>query len=297
MGVWASGLYGNDVTADLTNVFKDLVRLPLDADELIQHLTGIFSGPANTGDERHTSFWLATADLFHRYGIAAPSINERALDIIDSGKDLEMHRELGLSERDLQLRAKALQRLAAKLSQPNERPRNRRLLKEPEPWVFDEGAFIAYPTSQGEPVNPYMPKRQMVHWEEDGWGAFVILGRDRIYGYIAVYLIAVLPPLGPSPPDIRTIIADENTTCVASLVTIPSSHPKKMHLREFGRCPVKRHAIESHFLPGTPPFDFRPQILANALYIDVPNRYPYNHLQLQRFLDLGLPDAKSPRGG
>ena len=285
MSVWSPGLYGNDVTADLKNVFRDLVRVPLGTDELIQQLTTIFAGPCNVEDEMYTSFWLATADLLHTYGVDAPLIYTQALDIIASGADLDVHQRLGLSARDQQRRAQELQRLAAKLAQPNPKPRNRRLLAEPEPWLFDEGAVIAYPTRENQPINPYMAKRFLADWVADGWGSFVVLGHDRIYGFLAVYLIAVLPPLGRSEPDLPSIISHRDLTCVAALVTVPSIHPKKMHLKRLGSLLLRQAEIEAHFVPGTPPFDFRPEILANALYMHVPSYPPDQQLELARFVE------------
>ena len=285
MGVWGAGLYANDVTADLRSVFRDLARLPISTEDLIQRLTGIFSDAASPEDELYTSFWLATADLLHAYGFDAPLIYTRALDMIGSGKDLNLHRELGLSKRDLQRREKELRKLAAKLSNPNPKPRNRRVLLKPEAWVFCEGTLVAYPTNQGDPVNPYLPERYLVDWVADGWGAFVVLGRDRLYDFFAVYLIAILPPLGSSEPDVQMIMAQENSICVAALVTVPSSHPRRMRIRELATFGVKQSAVESHFVPGTPPFDFRPRVLADALYLDAPGYSSKPGLDPHKFVD------------
>lgn len=114
----------------------------------------------------------------------------------------------------------------------------------------------------------------------------MVLGRERLLGYFAVYLIAVLPPLRASEPHVHDVVFQDNMASVAALVTVPSVHPQKMLLREIGRLMIKQNEIESHFVPGTPPFDFRPQILANALFVHVPSYPPDYHLNLGRFVEL-----------
>jgi hypothetical protein len=96
MGVWGTGIFANDTAADLKDQFEDVVRLPITTDELIRIVTG-----EEDGDDFH----LALADLFHTYGIDAPAVREKAIELISSGDDLKNKRELGMTEPDLRRRA------------------------------------------------------------------------------------------------------------------------------------------------------------------------------------------------
>jgi hypothetical protein len=286
MGKWSPGLYGNDVTADLKTVMRDLVRLPLTGDELVQQAMSMFAGPTDTHDEMYTSFCLALADQAHVYGLDAPSLYLKAREIAACGADVEIHRQLGMPEGDLRRRQQEIRKLIERISRPNPKPRNRRLLEEPETYLFEEGDMVIYPTQAGQAINPYFPKRLLDGWARDNWGGFVVWGRDRIYGYLAAYLIAVLPPLGPMTPEISGIGDERDFACVAELVHIPPTHPRRMQLKQIGRFAIKRDQIEAHFVPGTPPFHFRPQVLANALVVPVMTSPQEQRLRLSDFVEL-----------
>ncbi len=286
MGVWNWGLYGNDVTADLRNIFREIVRLPLDGAGLDRELAALFAGPSSPEDGSYTSFCLAEADLFHTYGIEAPLVFARAEKILSTGKDLEVHRELGMAERDLGKRAAMLEQLGERLRQPNPKPRKRKILRQPEDWLFSDGEVVVYPTKEGYGANPYFTKRMMEGWAEDGWGMFVVLGAGYRYGHFAYYLILLLPRQGATMPDISALAAGREIPCVANLVELPRAHYPKMRLRSMGTLPILQEAIDSHFLPGTPPFDFLPQHLANVLNDPVPSNFQNRNLSLGRFVRL-----------
>jgi hypothetical protein len=82
---------------------------------------------------------LVLADQFWTYGIDHDATFDRALEIVAGGSDLEVKRGLGLGENDVARRARVLAELAAKWTERNERPKNRRVLAKPEPFVFEVG--------------------------------------------------------------------------------------------------------------------------------------------------------------
>ena len=174
MSVWGPGLYQSDVTADLKPFFAELVRLPYDAGRLIEIATASFEA-SQPDDDACAAFWLAATDQLWTYGIEHAPTFARAQDLIRSGADLVAMRGLGMAEKDLARRAKALSDLSAKWAAPNPKPRGRKMMTEPEPFVFDEGAVVRYPTSAYAPINPYFPAKMIADWTQDGWGAFIVL--------------------------------------------------------------------------------------------------------------------------
>jgi hypothetical protein len=250
MGVWGTGIYANDMAADLKDLFQDVVRLPVPPDELLRILANAFG---QVKEEVDGNFYLALDDLFHTYGIDSPAVREIALDLISSGKDLDSNRELGMTEPNLRRRAAVLKALAEKLAHPSPNPRNRKMLAGPEEWLFEEGDYAVFPTCKNDAMNPYMPKRLMQDWEQDDSGGFVVLGRTRQLNFFAVYLIGVLQSPG--------------TTGFVEMVTLSPQHFRRMQVKVVERLPLIDGAVDAAFPAGHPIYTYRPQILANAILL------------------------------
>src|SRR5436190_22986330 len=106
MGAWGVGLYASDFVRDVRPMVATLARLPVGGAQLSELAAGRFSETAgNPRDEDHTVFWLVLADQCTQRHIDAPEARRRALEIIDKGADIAVHRELGMTERDLRKRA------------------------------------------------------------------------------------------------------------------------------------------------------------------------------------------------
>jgi hypothetical protein len=70
MGVWNTGLYSSDFALDLRSAISAVIRLPLDADQLVQALSELEpTASQSMDDEDHTSFWLVLADQFAKRGM------------------------------------------------------------------------------------------------------------------------------------------------------------------------------------------------------------------------------------
>jgi hypothetical protein len=144
------------------------------------------------------------------YAIDHPPTVEAARRIIAEGQDLAAMRALGMSEGDLKRRASMLDALAAKWQTPNPKPRPRRILAQPEPFVLEGGECLTYPLRDGQPYNPYVAPSREVHfyggrWTPDGWGAACVLARWHQYDVFARYLTAVLQYNAPIKPTLAAI--------------------------------------------------------------------------------------------
>ena len=196
MGNWGTSLYAGDFAADLRSTIRAVVRLPFDPDRLADIIGDTEPGAAtDSDDEDYTTFWLVLADQFARYGLKSRRVLDTAVEIIDSGRDLDVQRRLGQRAAGLRTRSRILAALRDRLTNP-QKPAARRVVGRPEPFVFDAGEALAYPTCGGRCRNPYAadlgrlkiygPKGGKV-WTQDGWGAVAIVERGRAFEYFAWY--------------------------------------------------------------------------------------------------------------
>jgi hypothetical protein len=136
MGVWGAGLYSGDFALDLRSTIAAVARLPSDGEKICDILRQSEPDAAeNAQNEEHTTFWLVLADQFHKRGIECAGATSRALNLIDSGADAAIHRELGMSPPNLRRRTKNLDDLRRRLRE--EPPGLRRaVLKKPQALIL-----------------------------------------------------------------------------------------------------------------------------------------------------------------
>jgi hypothetical protein len=120
---------------------------------------------------------------------------ERALEIIDSGRDADMCARLGMRTADLAKRRKMLAELRARLAMPLA-ARARQILKKPQPFLMEIGDALIYPTCFGACINPYFPSKERqtywtghesAPWKQTDWSAFVVVDRGRAFDLLAWY--------------------------------------------------------------------------------------------------------------
>src|SRR5690348_10025702 len=117
MGVWGSGLYSDDFAMDLRSTVSAVVRLPYDADKLVDILSESEAGAAaNPEDENHATFWLVVADQFAKRGIVSSRARDKALAIIDSDAGGIIRRKLGTTPAGLGKRRRMLEQLRAQIT-------------------------------------------------------------------------------------------------------------------------------------------------------------------------------------
>lgn len=117
MGVLGTGLYAGDFAMDLRSSVSAVLRLPFDGEKLVELLCETEPGSAqNAEDPDHTVFWLVVADQFARRGVISERARDKALQIIDSGADLQMHAKLGLDPAGIKQRKKVLDEVRGRLT-------------------------------------------------------------------------------------------------------------------------------------------------------------------------------------
>ncbi|MBV8839042.1 MAG: hypothetical protein JO000_21115 [Alphaproteobacteria bacterium] len=145
MGTWGAGLYSDDMALDLRSTIGALVRLPFDEPRIVEILCEGEEKAANDPqDEDHTTFWLVLADQFAKRGLMSSRVRDKALDIIDSERDLAMLAARGMTGAALRKRSATLQKLRAALF-VSPRPARRATLKAPLPYTLEVGKLYACP--------------------------------------------------------------------------------------------------------------------------------------------------------
>lgn len=191
MGTWGPGLYANDLARDLKPTISSVIRLPFSPSELIRLLEESFprAGGKDEVDEDFTTFWLVVADQFHKQGIDEPSVFARAIEIIDSGSDLNCPERLEFSSADRRQREKALRALRERLATPPPN-KTRKTLSKPQPLLMQTGDLVVYPLfAHRNCINPYLSR--WTHPQE-GWGVACIVRSGHVFEYLACYHPVVL---------------------------------------------------------------------------------------------------------
>src|SRR5215510_505506 len=96
MGVWGTSLYSGDFAMDLRGTIGAVLRLPFDADRVVDILCEHEPAATNPDDEEHTTFWLVVADQFAKRGVECERARTKALHVIDADEDIAALEKLGM---------------------------------------------------------------------------------------------------------------------------------------------------------------------------------------------------------
>ncbi len=248
MGVWNVGLYSGDFAMDLRGTIAAVARLLLDGDALAKILCDSESSVAtNPADEDHTTFWLILADQLAKRGIISERVRQKALAIIDEGSDLAMAEKLGLRAADLVKRQSVLAELRARVIEVPQPAKPRTVLKKPQPFLFETGEVLVYPTSNGKCINPYFPSREKIHgWQQDGWSAVAIVEHGRAFDFLTWYRPLTVVTALPQRPALDVLLGE-----VPWSLRLPGTcsrvHFKRIGLESIGRVPIDHEKLVSSF--------------------------------------------------
>jgi hypothetical protein len=271
MGTWGTALYSNDSAADLREDFKTIVRAPWDGARILEHLLAKYPSGKDPNDEEYTDVHLVIADLFWQYAIDHPPSFRRAAEIVQSGADLDAKRALGMATADLKKRGKTLEELRDRLKARNPKPRPRKMLTKPEPFLLAAGDCLFYPISRGSPINPYVSAKTraaydaLYRWKQDGWGTVLVLRTYRRFDVFARYLVAVLDYAGADKPLLEQFRArnilhanagkGKPVTRVHGVHTA-SGQLRKMEVEIAGNLPVNDGRVAADFDVDKPPLSY-----------------------------------------
>ncbi len=124
MGAWGTAIFSDDTSSDIRTEYRELIEDNVPDDEATNR---IMSAYAHLDDEEEHLLWLALAAAQSQVGRLDPDVKAKALDVIESGRGLQLWVEAGA--RELAKRTAVLQRLHATLTGPQPSPKTLR-----RPW-------------------------------------------------------------------------------------------------------------------------------------------------------------------
>ncbi len=116
MGVWGPGVFSNDLAADVRSQYRELLE---DQVPDLEATRRVIESYRSLDADEASVFWLALAAAQSRVGRLEESVKARAIEIIDSGRNLELWQagDPGLVAK----RQAALTKLRAQLTEPQPR--------------------------------------------------------------------------------------------------------------------------------------------------------------------------------
>ena len=117
MGAWGPGIFSNDTAADIRGDFREALEDGLTPEQATQKL---IRGAETTADDQDdaTSFWTGLAAAQMALGLLQAQVRDRAVALIDSGRDVALFADPKLASK----RRAILAQLRAQLLGPQKPP-------------------------------------------------------------------------------------------------------------------------------------------------------------------------------
>lgn len=116
MGTWGTGIYSNDVSEEVRDTYKNLLKDGNTNEEALLKTLEEGKDYINDSDDTY-GFWFALADTQSTLGRLHPQVKERALELIDKGGDIGRWLEVG-DQKNAKKRKEVLDKLKEKLNGP-----------------------------------------------------------------------------------------------------------------------------------------------------------------------------------
>lgn len=152
MGTWGPAIFSDDTAGDVRDAYRLRVADGMDGvaatDEMVREWLHD-QGEDDQGEDDPDAlvFWLALAATQSKAGRLEDRVRDMALEIIDSGSDLERWREEGQGKQ----RQKHLEKLRRQLTGPQPAPKRIRVKRFHTP-DFKDGDYVAYQLSNDDYV-------------------------------------------------------------------------------------------------------------------------------------------------
>ncbi|HEY2584379.1 MAG TPA: hypothetical protein VGI81_01290 [Tepidisphaeraceae bacterium] len=152
MGTWGTAIFADDTAADVRDDYRDMIASGMsDAEAHAQVRDKYLDVSPEHRPHVEPLFWVALARTQWGLGRLEEETKNKAIDIIDSGSDVERWRDLGASTADLTKRACVLDDLRERLTGPQPprksvRPRRKQVSR------YQVGDVIRFTLSSGNCV-------------------------------------------------------------------------------------------------------------------------------------------------
>lgn len=147
MGTWGTAISSNDTYADIysefTELYNDGMNVPEITAKLISEYPDIINDP-----EDSNNFWFAIAKAQWDYKQADTAIFNKVKDIIKSGNDLAVWKNLGANEKDIAKRQIVLTKFLETLESEKPKAKARKKVKITTP-DFEKGECFTFKLGNG----------------------------------------------------------------------------------------------------------------------------------------------------
>lgn len=147
MGAWGTAISSNDTYSDIYGEFFDLYNDGLDVAEISKKLIADNKEIINDTDDCN-NFWFALAKAQWECKQLDKDIFYRVKEIVETGADLEVWRQLDANEKDIKKRKVVLDKFLADLQteRPKAKSREKKIIRQP---VFEKGDCLTFKLENG----------------------------------------------------------------------------------------------------------------------------------------------------
>jgi hypothetical protein len=156
---------------------------------------------------------------------------------------------LGMDEKSLVKRRAMLEELRRRIAAPIETTGPRAVLKAPQKLLLEVGEVLIYPVCKGEPINPYTFGKDWAivkAWQQDGWGAFVVVERGHMFDFLAWYRPLVITEPWPDEPTLVEL-ARPRMWLLRNPGTLTLRHHANISLKSVGRVSIDPAKLATAF--------------------------------------------------
>jgi hypothetical protein len=147
MGTWGTAISSNDTYADIYSEFFDLYNDGLDVAEISKKL--ISNNQETISDtEDSNNFWFALAKAKWECKQLDKELFYRISEIVETGADLEVWRQLDAGEKDIKKRKVILDKflIDLKTERPKAKPIKKKIIRKP---LFEKGDCLTFVLENG----------------------------------------------------------------------------------------------------------------------------------------------------
>lgn len=182
MGTLGTGISSNDIYEDINYEFFELYNQGMEVSAITEKLTQENKELIESHEDQN-NFWITIAKSQWECKLLDPKILTRIKDIVESGKDIELWKELDASKSDLTNRKKVLDSFLEKISTEKKTPRKRKV-KKLRNAIFKKGDCLIFKLTDG-----------------DYCGAFVLESEKNTE--FGLNLIVITDIKKPEPPNLK----------------------------------------------------------------------------------------------
>lgn len=147
MGAWGTAISSNDTYADIYNHFFDLYNDGLSIPEISRKLVADNQETISDGEDSN-NFWFALAKAQWECKQLDQELLARVKNIIETGSDLDVWRQLEADEKDIKKRKAILDKFLADLQSERlkAKSRKKKIIRQP---VFEKGDCLTFKLADG----------------------------------------------------------------------------------------------------------------------------------------------------